>query len=70
VLPAAWGSTAFGRLKPPDVTRAALARLHHENAERPTIANYIVAVLSAIFTFGEARGHSRWHEPYSSPRKI
>lgn len=47
---------AFGRLKPADVTRAALARLHHENAERPTIANYTVVVLSAIFTFGEARG--------------
>jgi integrase len=30
--------------------------LHHENVERPTIANYIVAVLSSIFTFGEARG--------------
>ncbi len=47
---------AFGRLKPSDVTRAAAARLHHENAERPTIANYALAVLSAIFTFGEARG--------------
>ena len=47
---------AFGRLKPSDVTRAAVARLHHENAERPTIANYTLAVLSAIFTFGEARG--------------
>ena len=47
---------AFGRTKPSDITRAAVARLHHENVERPTIANYIVAVLSAIFTFGEARG--------------
>lgn len=47
---------AFGRTKPSDVTRAAVARLHHENVERPTIANYIVAVLSAIFFFGEARG--------------
>jgi uncharacterized membrane protein len=46
----------FGRTKPSDITRAAVARLHHENVERPTIANYIVAVLSAIFTFGEARG--------------
>jgi integrase len=47
---------AFGRLKPSDITRGAVARVHHENAERPTIANYIVAVLSAIFTFGESRG--------------
>jgi integrase len=47
---------AFGRLKPADVTRAAVARLHHDNAERPTIANYALAVLSAIFTFGQARG--------------
>ena len=47
---------AFGRLRPADVTRAAVARMHHENAERPTIANYAVAVLSAIYTFGEARG--------------
>ena len=30
--------------------------IHHDNAERPTIANYIVAVLSAIFTFGQTRG--------------
>ena len=37
---------AFGRMKPSDITRGAVARLHHENAERPTIANYIVAVLS------------------------
>lgn len=47
---------ALGKLKPADVTRAAVARLHHDNAERPTIANYIVAVLSAIYTFGAARG--------------
>jgi integrase len=47
---------AFGRIRPSDITRAAVARVHRENAERPTIANYIVAVLSAIFTFGEARG--------------
>ena len=47
---------AFGRMKPSDITRGAVARLHHENAERPTIANYTVAVLSAIFTFGESRG--------------
>jgi integrase len=47
---------AFGRMKPTDITRGAVARLHHENAERPTIANYIIAVLSAIFTFGESRG--------------
>jgi len=47
---------AFGRMKPSDVTRGAVAKLHHDNAERPTIANYIVAVLSAIFTFGQARG--------------
>ncbi len=46
----------FGRMKPSDVTRGAVARLHHDNAERPTIANYIVAVLSAIFTFGQTRG--------------
>jgi len=47
---------AFGRLKPSDVTRGAVARLHHDNSERPTIANYTLAVLSGIFSFGESRG--------------
>jgi hypothetical protein len=47
------GSVAHG--EDPAAERAQ-ARLHHENAERPTIANYTLAVLSAIFTFGEVRG--------------
>jgi integrase len=47
---------SLGRLRVPDVTRADVARLHHAMRDTPYQANRVLAVLSKMFGWAEARG--------------
>jgi integrase len=47
---------ALGRRRVRDITRADIARLHHEHRAAPYIANRLLAVLSKMFTLAEKWG--------------
>ncbi|WP_082490471.1 site-specific integrase [Methylobacterium sp. Leaf91] len=46
---------SLGRKKGEEVTRADVARLHHEMQSRPAMANYASAVLSSMYTWAAKR---------------